>query len=64
MVFFRIISNITGPCSLLSFGNRSWIGTVLGSSNDSFMPSKNEKQIKNDKNKQVSFEFNDKFKVL
>jgi len=63
MVFFRNISNYKGTCSLLSFGNQSWIGTPFGSSCDYLIPLEKEKKAKNKKRAGVSFEFGDDFKI-
>lgn len=64
MVFFHIVSNFTGLCNLMSFGNRSWIGTPFGRSSDCFVPFGNEKQTKDKEKNPISFEFSDKFKAI
>ncbi len=63
MFFSRIISNLRCPCSLLQFGNPSWAGSPFGSPSDTIVPFINEKPANTDK-KKVSFEFEDKFKVI
>ncbi len=64
MVFVRIISSFTNPCSLLRFGNPSWSGTPFGSSINTGIPFQNKKQMGMGKKQEVSFELEDKFKAI
>ncbi len=63
MVLLRIISNCLGVCSFLSFGNRSWSGTPFSSTSYYFASFKNKNET-SEKNDDVSFEFEDKFRVI
>lgn len=64
MVFVRIISSLTSPCRLMSFGNPSWSGTPFGSAGDMGIPFENKKQIHRGRKQAVSFELEDKFKAI
>lgn len=64
MVFFKFVSNATRSSCIQSFGNPSWSGTPFGSSSDYLIPVENKKQANDDKNKDVSFECEDDFKIL
>ncbi len=64
MFFSRMISNFRCPCSLLRFGNPSWSGSPFGSPSDTIIPFINEKLADTEKKQEVSFEFEDKFKVI
>ena len=64
MIFFRVISQFTGMCGLLSFGHASWTGTPFGSSSDTLIPSKAGKTKKKKSKSFVGFEFDEDFKLL
>ena len=64
MVFSRILPNFRCACSLLHFGNPSWSGTPFGAPSDTFIPFIDEKLTDTKKKQDVSFEFEDKFKVF
>ena len=64
MFFSRIISNFRCPCSLLQFGNPSWADSPFGFPSDTAIPLINEKPADTLKKQAVSFEFEDKFKVI
>ncbi|MCG8615514.1 MAG: hypothetical protein MI802_04810 [Desulfobacterales bacterium] len=63
MTIFRKMSGSKGRCTLLSFGNHSWIGTPFGSPSDYLIPLKGEKQAKNRKKEDLSSVFRDEFRV-
>ncbi len=63
MTIFRKLSSGKGRCTLLSFGNQSWMGTPFGSSSDYLIPYKNEKQSKAKKSATHSSAFADEFRV-
>ncbi len=63
MTIFRKRSSGKGRCTLLSFGNQSWIGTPFGSSSDYVIPYKNEKQAKIKKSATLSSDYVDEFRV-
>jgi len=64
MVLLRIVSNFLGVCSLRSFGNRSWFGTPFSSPSYYFSSTKTTKKPGKKTGPDVSFEFEDKFKVI
>lgn len=64
MIFFRIFSQMTGTCSLLNFGNASWVGTPFGSTSENFIPFKTERMKKKKAKSFVGFEFDGDFKLL
>ena len=63
-MFFHSISSVINKCCRWRFGNQSWIGTPFGFLNDSFIPVENGEQSKHKKKGDVSFEVEDKFKII
>jgi len=59
-VNFRCLSNAVNTNCLQNFGNPSWPETPFGFSSDHLIPFENKAH----KNKDISFEFLDEFKVI
>lgn len=63
MEIFHRISGSKNGCSLLKFGNRSWLGTPFSTPNYCYT-SGSVRRVKNRKKKDDTFDFGEKWRVI